>query len=228
MKKTILPFLLALFCSSLGAQFLNNKMDLYVGTTFVSFHGREALNEDNFIYPSLFPNFCSPIGVFFKGMYKIGSVISIGVGADFVNSSDWESQHFNEYVNSKISLYSVYPAFQFHNRFYETGLLNRLVFNIEITPIIGMSELKLKHSIFDIQNNYGNVSEPMNSNDIYYGLGGSTGMTLAITNFIGFYINYSIQYNRIKSPLYSDKHFTSSRIGLGFIFRLKNNKRYYY
>jgi hypothetical protein len=228
MKKTILSIFFALCCFSLGAQVLNNKMDLFVGTTYVSFHGSEALNEDNFIYPSLFSNYSSQKGVLFKGMYKLGSIICIGVGADFNSSSEWESESFNEYDNSKISLYSVYPAFQLHNRFYETGLLNRFVFNIEITPIIGLSELNLSQSVYDIQNNNGTVSQPMNSKDFYYGLGGSTGMTLSLTNFIGFFVNYSIQYNRIKSPLYVDKEFTTSKVGLGFTFRLKNNKRYYY
>jgi hypothetical protein len=155
-------------------------------------------------------------------------MLGIGAGLDYLYASDWESEHYEDYEGSRVRHCTISPVFQIHNRLSETGVLNRLSFTFEIAPGMGLSKLELENSLFDVQPEIPYLSLPLNSDDIFFGIRGSAGAGLMITNLFGSYINYSISNNWITSKLYNDKHFTTSYLDFGIFIKIMNDKHFMY
>jgi hypothetical protein len=227
MRKCIILTIILLKSCYNYAQSIDNKINLYFGYSFGGFLGKEIIKEGNFISPALYPNYKHLEGFSFKVLDKINPYLSLGL--DFANSSSsmWESQEYNDYLNSKIQLYSLCPTIQLHNKFKKTGVLNRIKLFIDIAPTVGLSKLTLINPLFDIQSRDKAISQPKNSLDPFYGVKGNIGLGLAIRQAIGLYVIYSLNHNWITSKLYNDNHFSSSLLGFGAVIRFKKDKYYF-
>jgi len=233
MKNSILKIVTLIICiysRSLDceAQVIDNKVNIYAEYIIGIFHGKELIEEKNFIYPSLYNNLKDIDGISLKWLYKNHQHISLGINVILLQASNWEYTGHSEYHGSKIKMQSISPTIQFHSKFSETNIFNRGRVFIEIGPTVGLSKLTLSNPLFDIQNEKDAVSIPMKSNDIFYGLTGNVGLEWAITQLIGIYITYSLQFNWVTSKLYNDNQFTSSQLGIGIIMKFKKDKRYFY
>jgi hypothetical protein len=228
MKRIILTTLaLASFLIS-NAQWIDNKLNIYLEFNRGSYYGKEMANEDNFICPSLYANYKNLYGYSLKGLAKAGQFCSVGLEVNYSNASNWELEGYSDYSSSTIEGYSLSPKFQIHTRFKETGLFNKIRFLIEVGPEIGISELYLVNSIFDIQGKYQDITQPMNVNNPYFGVKGSAGFEMTINNLIGLSVTYTRQYEWVESKFYQDKNISDSRFDIGIFFRFKKNKRLFY
>jgi hypothetical protein len=227
MRRIILIAILLFLSHSGHAQLLDNKINMYIGYNTGAFLGKESVNKGSFIFPSLYSNFHDLMILSFKTIVKGNQYYSFGVGFNNLYASGWETDKSQIYNNSMIKQYSLSPIIQIHNKYEETGIFNRITGFFEIAPTIGLSNLTLEYPLFDIQDQNGNISQPMSSYDIFYGIKCDVGFNLAITRAFGIYFAYSIQHNWINSKLYNDNQFSSSQLGLGLVIRFEKDKRYY-
>ena len=228
MKKIILFLIAGLFCYDSFAQQINNKINIYFGYSLVGFSGKKVLTEGDFISTSLYANYRDIKGPSFKGLIELNPICSLGLGFDVLSSSNWKYQEYTDFVGSNMTQYSLSPVIQFHTKRKQTGITNRIRAYVEIAPHIGKSEVNLKKSYYDLEGNNGSLPSPMNSNELFFGVKGATGLEMGISNFIGLYIAYSCQNNWITSRLSNDKQIFSSQIGGGIFLKLKKDKRFFY
>jgi hypothetical protein len=210
------------------AQLIDNKINIYTGYGLGIFHGKELLEESGFISPSLYSNYHQINGFLLKGLVKSDHYYCIGINFDFLWASKWHYMEYIDYAASELKQYSISPLIQFHNKFQESGFSNRFKLLVEISPTIGLSSLTLTHPLFDIQDETGSISPLLESNNVFYGLKGSTGLEIAINKAIGMFFTYSMEFCWIKSFLYEDNHFINSQLVCGLFIRLKKDKRFYY
>jgi hypothetical protein len=211
-----------------NAQLIDNRIDLSLGVGYISFFGDRKIKEDNFISPSLYPNYSDLRELSFKVLVKQNKLYSLGLSLNSLDASGWKNSGSSLYDNSKIKQVGLSPVMQIHTKFTEIGVFNRIKIFLEIAPTIGLSELALSNQLFDIQDQNGSVPQPMDSRDLFYGIKSNVGFELSLTRAFGLYFSYSIQQNWVKSKLYNDSKFSYSNLGLGLVVRLEKNKRFYY
>jgi hypothetical protein len=228
MKRSVLLFFTIFAFNICQGQILDNKVRIYYNYTIGGFNGKEMLTDGNFTAPSLFANCLNLTGFSFKGLIKTGPVISMGVAIERLKASGWELLDNADYSNSSVSLYSLSPVIQIHNKFKEPGFSNRFKIYAEVAPVAGYSKLTLTNPLFDIRSNEYNVSTPLNSSDFFLGIKGAIGVEFAINQVAGICCSYSLSYNRISSKLYSDTHFSASQVQVGAFVKLIKDKRFFY
>jgi len=212
----------SIFCN---AQVVDNKVNIYPGYETGLFHGNESINDQNFIYPSLYPNFKNLSGGSLKILCRYSNYFSFGITLMHIQAHGWEYPDSMLYQGSKMIMQSLSPTVQMRTKLAETGALNRIRVFFEIAPGIGLSKLMLTNPLFDIYSENGQINQPMNSSDLFYGVKGSAGMELAITQNFGIYFSYSYSHNRVESKLYADNHFSSSCLSLGIVLKLRKVKQ---
>jgi hypothetical protein len=230
--KIFIPFCLAVIIISgsicCNAQLIANKFSVYAGYETGSFHGNELINETNFTYPSLYPNFKSLSGFSLKILYNSGMYFGFGVSFSHLQANNWEYPDSMLYQGSKANMNSLSADIQVRTKFTETGIFNRTRIFLNISPTIGLSKLSLTNPLFDIREGNNSIPQPEGSSDPYYGLKGNLGAEVSLTQMIGIFIDYSYGYYRVSSDLYSDSHFANSVIEAGLVVKLMKNKRYFY
>lgn len=211
------------------AQLLNNEISVVAEySPKMVFTGDQMLIVEDFQYPSLYPNFNESSGGSLKVMVNFSSYVSTGMEYQVVQASKWECKDYEDYNGSGIVLHSLSPVFQIHNKFYESGVFNRLRLIIEVSPTVGISGISVVNPLFDIQGQNSIISQPMKSSDIFYGIKGRIGMEFAISGLFGMSFSYSIQKNWINSKLYVDDTFSYSNAAVGVVIRLEKDKRFHY
>lgn len=213
------------FCE---AQFISNKINIYAGYETGGFHGNKTIHENNFIYPSLYPNFNTLDGISLKVRYNYNLHLSFGIAFSYLQASNWEYPDSMLYQGSEVTLQSLSADIQLHTKLSETGIWNRIRLLLEISPTFGISRLSLTNLLFDIQQGNNSISQPKGSNDLYYGLKGTLGVEVTLNQVTSVFFDYSYGYYLVSSNLYSDNHFTNYIIEAGIVIKLRKNKRYFY
>ncbi|MCU0459146.1 MAG: hypothetical protein MUE37_08690 [Bacteroidales bacterium] len=226
-KKIFLSIILAFNAMVVLSQLTDNRVNVLIGCRTGIFTGLEFVHDGSFIAPSLFSNQGNLTGISFKTVIKLNDYFSIGAGADQSGASGWSCTGSSLYDGSRLNLYSVFPVVQIHSGFRETGIMNRIRIFAEVAPSLGIAELKLGNSLFEILGEPGTV-DPVMSSDPFYGIRVATGMELSVTRTFGVWFTGSFNKNLIKSVLSSDESFSYLDIGLGLVVRLANDKRFYY
>lgn len=220
MKKLFIISIFALISYICCSQAIDNKTNIYLGSTYGCFIGKESIGHKNFIYPSLFTNYRNLFGVSLTGLYKIKDNLSLGFGFEFSKASVWELQESYVYSFSKTNLMSLSPVIQVHNKFQETGFSNRFKVFVEINPVIGLSQLILTNPLFEIQSVSFNVDQLLKSNDLFFGFSDNVGLEFSINQYVGVFSSYKINYNWINSRFYNDRNFTRGSLLFGAFVKL--------
>jgi len=228
MKRTLLLFVLFLSFYYSNAQFIDNKLDLSMGYGPGKFGGDEMLNVDGFIAPALYSNFDNSYGISIKMIFLKKQRLSFGASMNYVSGSEWNTDEYADYLNSKVVLFSFSPIVQIHNKPVASGFLNRFTIYFDAAPTIGFSKTSLSNPLFDIYNGDYLIQQPSGSSDLFYGLRGALGIQGSITQTLGLFLESSAGYYRVNSGLYSDNHFINYRLEAGLTVKLIKNQRYYY
>ena len=227
MRKILICIIIVLNVLESNAQFIKNDLNLSFSFKTGSFQGKGLLNDNNFITPSMFSNMRSLQGLSLKGMYSL-NYFNVGMNFSALNAENWSYLDNSKYIGSQVDIYTINPTIQIHNKFVETGVLNRIRVFFEIAPTFGFSNLTLVNPIFEIQSKSGIVSSPMKSTDLFFGFNGSAGFEFSISRIVGVFFSYSFQHNWVRSDLFQDKNFSSTLLDLGLFIKLKKDKRYFY
>ena len=124
MKRTFLLFLLCLSFYYSNAQIIDNKIDLSLGYGQAKFGGDEMLNVDGFIAPALYSNFGKSYGISFRIIFLKKQRLSFGASLNYTSGSEWDTDEYADYLNSKVALFSFSPIVRIHNKPVESGFLN--------------------------------------------------------------------------------------------------------
>jgi Outer membrane protein beta-barrel domain len=230
-KSSIIYFVIILFCfqfKNSEAQFIDNKIYIYAGYLNSNFEGKEVIEENSFMFPSFYSNLNKTYGFSAKATYSFHKYISIGLGFENLNGSNWEYEGFEEYANATTNIFSISPIIQFHNDFKFSGIFNKLRFTFELSPTIGWSSLSLQNQIITVQTTSDSIIHPTQSNNQFFGLNGALGVEYSFNQSYGIFANYSYHYNWIEATLYNDSHFSFTQLNFGLIIRFKKDKRYLY
>ena len=217
-----------LLCYNGYAQLIDNRVNFYFGVTSANFSGDKALQEGSFISASLYPNYHTATGKSIKAFIDLNPLISVGVGFDLLYATDWNNLPYTDYTGSSTTVYTVSPTIQFHTRFKNAGISNRVKVFAQIAPAIGQSKINLTTPLFAVQPQDGSRLSVTQSSDIFYGIKGSTGLEVAINQYSGVYFSYSFQKNVASSKFYNDKQFSFTQMDFGIFLRFKRDKRYFY
>lgn len=226
-KKALLIIFLTFISLRMFPQLIDNKVNLYLSHWGGTFSGIETVKDGSFESPSLYSNFTAAKQFSVKMLVKTSRFCSLGISLGKLDASGWKYTNSSLYNKSGIDLYSFSPVIQFHSGFAETGIMNRFGVCAEIAPSVGMSKLSLAKPIFEINNQSGLVTPPVESRDIFLGVSSNIGVEVSVTRMFGISASYAFSYNMVKSDLYSDKHFSYSGFELGLIVRLKKDKLFY-
>jgi len=211
------------------AQLIDNRLDFSITYSYGKLYGQEAFNKENYIFPSLYPNYKGITGYSLKGIFKARDIFSFGLDVKNLSTTNWISKDYDDFNDSKTKLISFSPLIRVHNKFHKSGLLNRFSVFIECGPSIGYAKLMLSRPIFHIQAIHGDVSsDPLTSGDLFLGINASTGITYRLNQDFSICLGYSQSYNRVSSGFYMDKIIHYSEIDVGVIMKFNKNKYYYY
>jgi len=229
MKKIILFTILSFIICNINAQYIDNKLNIYFGYKLGGFSGKETTENDGLSFPSLFNNFESTTALTVKGLYNYHPIYSFGLGFDYLDAKNWQSSEYQTYNDSEVKQYSASAIFQLHTKKELTGLFSRIKLYFELYPTLGVNKTNLEQYPGTIYDENGNEITPsLSSSDTFWGLGGSPGAELTISEKIGIYTAYSYQYCKIDSKLFNDNHFVTSQLTFGVIIRLVSDKNYLY
>lgn len=215
----------SLFCN---AQLIGNDITICSGYFRGLFQGNKSIIENDFIYPSLYANFKNLDGISLKVLYNYDKYFSFGISLSHLRAINWKLPDSMLYQESKVNLRSLSPVVQIHTKLNETGAFNKIRLFLEVAPTIGISKLSLSNPLFEIREGNASISQPTGSNDMYFGLRGSLGAEVSLTQAVGLFLDCSYGYYRVSSKLYSDTHFANYGLEAGVVIKLKKNKRYFY
>lgn len=228
MKRYLYTILLIVLSNTCYSQLISNKYNIYFGYSIGNFLGTGTINEDNYISPSLYPNYNKLAGFSVKGLINFKEYLSYGVNYNYQSANEWTSSNYSDFEGSEIQLHSITPLIRIHNKFKENGLSNKVLLFIECGPTIGFSNLALSKSLFEIQTNENISTPPMSDNNLFIGLKGTIGLEYSFAQSLGFFLSYSYNIDRVSSKLYNDNNIKSSLINVGLVMKFNKNKYFYY
>jgi hypothetical protein len=228
--KRILILLLLLLSFGAKAQFIESKLNIYLSSNhYLNSAGAHFIEKEGFISPSLFQNMETIRSFSAKGLYAHSSFLSLGVGVDATNYSNWVVNNYTHYTGSSIRELVVYPTLQFHPKRKELGFLNRFKPNVQFSPLLGMARADFPQPAFLV------VSEPkpdlspiLSSSDFLFGIKTSLGVEMIINRFVGLTANYGIKNVWLSPDIYQDKWVFQAVLDGGVYIRFNKNKRFYY
>ena len=221
----ILWISLSLTCK---AQVIDTKVSLHAAYFTGIFHGKPQVQENNFLYPSLYSNMNNIHGFKLKIMVNPQRNISLGIGTSSLYAFGWDYSDSAVYQGAEINMRSLAPVLQYHTALSNHGFFNRGKMYAEISPLAGYSDLDLMDPLFEIYDTLGRIIPPKESHDLFFGIAATLGLEWAITQAVGFTLSYSYQYNWINAALYADNHFVFSRIHAGISLKLIKDKHFIY
>lgn len=227
MKKIIAIPLLMLALSG-AAQQLENKLNIYFGYTTGTFLGCKTITEGNFTYPSLYGNMGGVTGYTIKSLYRYKPHLSIGLGFEKIVSSRWQNPTYSDYNDVGVTLYALHPTLQLHTPQAKAGLRNWIKAFIEVKPSVGTSKVIFEKPIFDVVSLTESVSQPSETNNIFFGIGSSVGLEVTPTNYLGIFASYSYSNDKVASKFYIDTHITTTQLTVGLFVKFLKNKRFIY
>ncbi len=228
MKRILLIVSILLTTSSVHAQLIDKKLNIYATYNNGKFSGGEMSDNNGFIFPNLYSNLSELNGYSLKANYKILPLFSIGLEGEEIRGTNWSLENNDLYNGADVTLKLISPVFQIHTRFKETGIFNQLKLFGEVSPVFGQSKLQLEKPIFEINSVDGIDMELLESVDNYFGIKACFGIEYAFSKDAGLMLSYSVHKNNISSALYNDADFVFGQISIGLYFRLLYNKRYIY
>ncbi len=223
---TIICFLCHIHISK--AQLIDNKINIYASYGTGKFHGKGQVSSGNFIFPSFYNNLHKIEGISIKLLFNATPHMSYGIKVSQSEASDWNYDNDNFYSDSKAEMQTLAIPIQIHTKLSPLKLNSHFRLYIEFAPLIGVSSFSSTSELFQVQKADIDIISPTASDDFYYGLTGGTGVEFAFSQSIGIFMSYSLEYDRIKSTLYDDNHFTVSQFNAGIILKLLKDKKFQY
>lgn len=210
-----------------SSQFVGNKLNFYAAFESDIMHGKHILEEDGFAFPSLFANERNVHGFSVKALIHHAPHYSVGAKLNVRYASGWQFQNISNFSGSRYIQCSFAPVFQVHTLFRFSGIGNCLKPFAELSPVLGLTKLKIVNPLFEIHAENGEVFSPTTDQNMFYGFVIGTGIEATIHHSFGLFVSYSFQNDWTSPDLYFDSHFMFSQIDFGFLFRLKKNKVLY-
>lgn len=228
--RTILPLLLVFLSLGANAQFIGNKLNVYLSTNqYLGSEGTQLVEEEGLLTPALFQNMESIRSFSVMGLYNYRPSISLGFGLDVTNYSAWAAESFDHYTGSGIRELVISPVIQLHPEQKDKGFLNRFKPNIQFSPLLGLARVSFLQPPFQVVSSpKADMSSLLSSSDVLVGIKASLGIEVIINRFIGFSANGGIRNSWVSSAIYQDKRIFQPVVDAGLYVRLFKNKRFYY
>lgn len=227
MKKIILTCILCVWGINGYCQLLEDRTNLFIGYKSGLYLGNELFNNQGTISPSFYSNLTSNNGLVVKYTTNLTPIFSTGLKLGSFIATNWQSENYTSYNDSKSTTINLQPIIQIHNKFQGNGLYNRLKVYGEISPVLGWSMLSIRNNLFDISGSEENV-DTFSSNDLIYGLEAGVGCEYAFINQLGAFINLSVQEGFINTPLFLDNRYTLIGFNVGIRINISKVKRFNY
>ena len=221
---------LILICESSYSQMIDNQLNVTISYQNNIILGSDFTNKDNFIYPSFYNNFNNSNTISISGIYAIYPHFSVGMAVDFTSLSSWQlSEEYENYKDSRASLISIMPIFQYNIKYQDKGMYNKIQLSVQLNPVLGRSSINLKHPTFVIVPDLpGEITPPLSSKDFFVGIEVSTGIEYEISNNFGASFRIGSRNCWTSSILHNDQSFHTVFLEFGVHVRLMKSKRFLY
>lgn len=226
MKKTILILFCLCWIFQLKAQIIPHKTSFYVGYSHPSFGNNEYVNIKGFIAPSLLTNFQNLRGYSLKLAYRKSDHISLALGFQQISGYNWKLGAQTDFIGASQEQYALTPMLTFTSKQKSLGLFNRMIFFVEIAPVVGFSILQSPEPLFEIRPR--GTALFQTSRDYFWGIHAAAGAEFNLTKGMGLYAKYSVQANWTDPIAHNDKQSLLRQINMGIFFRLSYDKNFLY
>jgi len=211
------------------AQLISTRLDIFAGVNKGTVIGRKAMvDNQGFIMPSAIGNLNSLTGVQLKAFYKFSPQLSVGIGTDFQAWKDWQHPMHTDYDGISINHLTVSPHLKIHTPQSLMGVFNRLNLYFELAPGLGYSLTSLDNPLFEIIQDYQSIDFPDKTTHFYASLKSTLGASYILNRNFGVFLSYTVDYYRMNSMVYFDRHVSTSGIGAGLFVRMWPEKRQFY
>ena len=219
------------FVKPVFAQFVDNKLNLYVSYGLDKTFGSKSVNENSFIIPSLFANY-KAAGIFTtKCLYDISPRVSLGLKYKYNKFNTWDSEQTNIYLfdNSLSVISSFAPVIQIGTKFKESGIYNKVSLSASLAPSYNLINVNLDESSFYNVNEglFSDFNEQLlQSKNNSIGLDIHLQIEYAISQQLGFYFESGLTILKpVNSILYIDKMIYSIDVNVGLIIKMVIDKQ---
>jgi len=213
--------------NSLNAQFIDNKLDVKIIYGVTMSPGDNAINEKNFIMPSLFKGYKNIIYYSIEGVYNYRSNYDLGLTWNHFNFTNWINTDSEIFSNSSSNISCFGPLIKFHTRFKQSGIFNKVELYSTLSPNISIIRSSLyQQPLFSTKPivESGQIVESIYST---FGTRISAGAKYSISQSIDINLDISGNYFKLKSQFYNDKSLFLLNLGAGIVIKFIRNKRYY-
>ncbi len=208
---------------------LKNKLTVDLNYGYAKGIGNSETIENSIILPSLMNNMEKASAFSVSGKYVFNNTIGVSLSTGYVSFNNWQSpDNSNLYESSKLKLLSFKPGILITTPFQESGLLNRLTFDMVAGPAVGSSVIDIGRSTKWEKNPDEWVVDDLVTNTNNYGVFLDFSARFAITQQVDFHLNYGLSNYWGTSALVSDKRFLMQYFGAGIGFRMLVDKYYLY
>ncbi|MBN2616237.1 MAG: outer membrane beta-barrel protein [Bacteroidales bacterium] len=228
MKKITLILVLVLGIYTVHAQVIENKVNLNLGYGMGWFSGQSLIEDQSFSSPSLFANYKTTSGFTLTMLYNQMKPLRIGLDFEYVQASEWKLKEQTEYIGSSIKQFSAGPVVQYTYGFNQSRASEWLTAFVGFSPMIGYTNLSLRHPFFDIESTGGTIEQPMESSDLFFDMKLDAGLEAVVWRNIAVFVSYAYSYGWTKSLVYPDTQFSCNMVKAGIVLHLIRNKRYFY
>ena len=227
MKKLITYLFIVFSATSSYSQIIENKLNLSFGLNigFPLNHG--TIHQDQLNYPSFFGNCPATVSPNIFLDYNIRRNFSLGVELNYTYYSRWNGDA-NMFILSNPSIRQ--ESFALVGTYFLQDI-NVQFSQVKTGIVFGPALLlnSLNWTKINNQNIYNtSVVLPKSESKLHPGLRCGVCLQNAISNRLGFRLDFYYQYERANSIYYLDKSFNSLNLRVRVILRLFNDKYYNY
>ncbi len=215
--------------SAVRAQYLlKNKLLLSLDYGYAKGINASDIESGNMIIPSVLKYMKSGPGGSFSLKYLLKNTAGISLGASSFQFSEWTGTEYSDiYENAEMRITSLKPGIFLCNPYRDTGIFNRLGFNLTIGPAVEFTKLNPGKSFPWF---YPPDGKPFSDEikDNAFGIFTALSVHYAIAQLVDFRLSYEINKYWGSNALISGNGICLQYFGAGIRFRFITEKYYLY
>jgi len=212
---------LSAYTSAKAQYLLKNKLVLSIDYGYAKGINISDINYDGVIIPSVLGYMEKTPGLSFSSKYKINKLFGISLTASSYNFDQWNGMDYsNIHESTKMNIYSIKPGFFLSSPFEDSGIFNRLSFNLTVGPAVEFTKLNLGKSFPWINP----INRTTSISDNALGLFSGLYVHYAVCQLLDVQLFYEIEKYWDTTMCISGNGMLIQYYGVGFGFRLITDK----
>jgi len=226
MKKPAIILIVVFYSIMLNGQFVENRLQVGIGSNFTFPVNPDQISRDHFYYPSLYGNYPAGIGGTLMLDYKVTKTIRVGIQLEKTRFGSWKGDpeiFILENPTLSQSTFSFCGLFKLSDYLFYSDIIS---FGILVAPVISGINMHWKGYILPYYSD--NYPLPTTEYRTNYGIKTGLNVMYEINNLIGLRTDLYYQYINMESLYIMDKSFHSVNISICLYLKFLKNRYFIY